>query len=74
MVVVDVAAADDATALAFQRLLADRWATAMAEHTARDAAQSGVRLRCHRDLRQQFTAALRGRPGPGGNHGPGLTS
>ncbi|WP_405764369.1 DUF6207 family protein [Streptomyces sp. NBC_01538] len=27
LVVVDVAAADDATALAFQQLLADRWAS-----------------------------------------------
>ncbi|WUO00751.1 DUF6207 family protein (plasmid) [Streptomyces sp. NBC_00299] len=35
--VVDVAAADDETALAFQQLLAERWATATAERTARDA-------------------------------------
>lgn len=50
LLVVDVAAADDATALAFQQLLADRWATA--EHTTRDAGEPGVRLRCYLDLRQ----------------------
>ncbi|WMD06392.1 DUF6207 family protein [Streptomyces sp. FXY-T5] len=55
--VVDVAAADDATALAFQQLLADRWATATAEQSTRDAGQAGVRLRCYLDLRQQLTAA-----------------
>ncbi|MEU6097698.1 DUF6207 family protein [Streptomyces sp. NPDC047079] len=53
LVVVDVAAADDATALAFQQLLADRWATATAEHTTRDAGEPGVRLRCYLDMRQQ---------------------
>ncbi|MEU3862734.1 DUF6207 family protein [Streptomyces sp. NPDC028722] len=52
LVVVDVAAADDATALAFQQLLADRWAMATAEHTTRDAGEPGVRLRCYLDLRQ----------------------
>ncbi|MEU0119447.1 DUF6207 family protein [Streptomyces bobili] len=57
LVVVDVAAADDATALAFQQLLADRWATATAEQTTRDAGQPGVRLRCYLDLRQQLAAA-----------------
>ncbi|MFE9776512.1 DUF6207 family protein [Streptomyces sp. NPDC005931] len=45
-------AADDATAFAFQQLLAERWATATAEHTTRDADQPGVRLRCYVDLRQ----------------------
>lgn len=54
LVVVDVAAADGATALAFQQLLADRWATATAEQTTRDAGQPGVRLRCYLDLRQQL--------------------
>lgn len=49
---VDVAAADDATALAFQQLLADRWATATAQHMVRDAGEPGVRLRCYLDLRQ----------------------
>ncbi|MFF5654458.1 DUF6207 family protein [Streptomyces collinus] len=52
LVVVDIAAADDATALAFQQLLAERWATATAERTTRDAGEPGVRLRCYLDLRQ----------------------
>ncbi|MFI6254403.1 DUF6207 family protein [Streptomyces sp. NPDC051016] len=52
LVVVDIAAADDATALAFQQLLADRWATATAQRTTRDAGEPGVRLRCYLDLRQ----------------------
>ncbi|WP_455433147.1 DUF6207 family protein [Streptomyces kanasensis] len=56
LVVVDVAAADEATALACQQLLADRWATATAEQTTRDAGQPGVRLRCYLDLRRQLTA------------------
>ncbi|MFF4806291.1 DUF6207 family protein [Streptomyces sp. NPDC001351] len=38
MLVVDIAAADDATAVAFQQLLADRWATATAERTTHDVA------------------------------------
>ena len=49
---VDVAAADDDTALAFQQMLAEQWATATAEHTTRDAGQPGVRLRCYLDLNQ----------------------
>jgi hypothetical protein len=57
LVVVDVAAADDATALAFQQLLAARWATATAEHTTRNPGQPGVRLRCYLDLRQPTGAA-----------------
>ncbi|MFJ7305658.1 DUF6207 family protein [Streptomyces sp. NPDC099088] len=52
LLVVDIAAADDATALAFQQLLAERWATATAERTTRDVGQPGVRLRCYLDLRQ----------------------
>ncbi|MGW1719840.1 DUF6207 family protein [Streptomyces sp. NPDC002156] len=52
MVVVDVAAADDATALAFQQLLADRWATSTEERTTHDVGQPGVRLRCYLDVRQ----------------------
>ncbi|EKX68083.1 hypothetical protein Sipo8835_33500 [Streptomyces ipomoeae] len=51
LLVVDVAAAD-ATVLAFQQLLAARWATAAAEQTTRDAGQPGVRLRCYLDLCQ----------------------
>ncbi|MFF3736773.1 DUF6207 family protein [Streptomyces sp. NPDC002566] len=57
LLVVDVAATDDATALVFQQLLADRWATATAEQTTRDAGQPGVRLRCYLDLRQELTEA-----------------
>ncbi|MDX2557245.1 DUF6207 family protein [Streptomyces stelliscabiei] len=57
LLVVDVAAADDATVLAFQQMLADRWATATAQHTTRDTGQPGVRLRCYLDLRQELNAA-----------------
>jgi hypothetical protein len=57
LVVVDVAAADDATALAFQQLLADRWETATAEQTTRDAGGPGVWLRCYLDLRQPISPA-----------------
>jgi hypothetical protein len=57
LVVVDVAAADDATALSFQQLLAERWATATAETTTRDAGEPGVRLRCYLDLRQPVSPA-----------------
>ncbi|MER5374929.1 DUF6207 family protein [Streptomyces sp. NPDC002553] len=56
LLVVDVAATDDATALVFQQLLADRWATATAEQTTRDAGQPG-RLRGYLDLRQELTEA-----------------
>ncbi|MER7498372.1 DUF6207 family protein [Streptomyces pharetrae] len=51
-------------ALAFQPLLADRWATATAETTTRDAGQPGVRLRCYLDLRQPIgpATALSARP------------
>ncbi|MFF5147830.1 DUF6207 family protein [Streptomyces sp. NPDC013157] len=57
LVVVDVAASDDETALAFQQLLADRWATSPAQHTTRDAGEPGVRLRCYLDLRQPISPA-----------------
>jgi hypothetical protein len=56
LVVVDVAAADDATALSFQQMLAGWWATATAERTTRDAGEPGARLRCL-DLRQKLPAA-----------------
>ncbi|MBB4789392.1 DUF6207 family protein [Streptomyces nodosus] len=52
LVVVDVAAVDDRTALAFQQELASLWATAIADRTTRDPGQPGVRLRCYLDLRQ----------------------
>lgn len=56
LVIVDVAAADDTTALAFQQLLAERWATATAERTTRTPGESGVRLRCYLDPRQELSA------------------
>lgn len=56
LVVVDVAAADDATAFAFQQALASRWATATTDRTTHDPDQPGVRLRCYLDLRQDATA------------------
>ncbi|WND32912.1 DUF6207 family protein (plasmid) [Streptomyces sp. BB1-1-1] len=52
LIVVDVAAADDATAFAFHTALASRWATTSVECTTREAGQPGVRLRCYLDLRQ----------------------
>ncbi|OIJ87873.1 hypothetical protein BIV25_37660 [Streptomyces sp. MUSC 14] len=64
LVVVDVAAADDDTALAFQQLLADRWATSPAQHTTRDAGEPGVRLRCYLDLRQPISPATSGEAAP----------
>ncbi|MFC8006809.1 DUF6207 family protein [Streptomyces olivaceus] len=63
LVVVDVAAADDETALAFHTALAVRWATTGVERTTRDAGQAGVRLRCYLDLRQPLA-------GPAGADGP----
>jgi hypothetical protein len=55
LIVLDGAAADDATAFAFQQLLAERWATATAQETTRDVGEPGVRLRCYVDLRQRPT-------------------
>ena len=57
LLVADVAAADDATTLVFQQLLTDRWATATAEHTTRDAGEPGVRPRCCLDLRRPTNLA-----------------
>ena len=53
LAVVEIAAADDATAFAIQQLLAQRYATARADRTTRDPGESGVRLRTFVDLRQQ---------------------
>ena len=64
LVVVDVAAADDATALAFQQMLADRWATATAERTTHDVGQPGVRLRCYLDLNQPVGSDARADTSP----------
>ncbi|MER6036104.1 MULTISPECIES: DUF6207 family protein [unclassified Streptomyces] len=52
LVVVDVAAADDQTAFAFQQALASIWTTTAVERTSRDSGQPGVRLRCYLDMRQ----------------------
>ncbi|MFF9213990.1 MULTISPECIES: DUF6207 family protein [unclassified Streptomyces] len=52
LIVVDVAAGDDETALAFQQAIAQQWATAVADRTTREAGRPGVRLRCYVDLRQ----------------------
>ncbi|MFK4156995.1 DUF6207 family protein [Streptomyces fungicidicus] len=54
LIVVDVAAADDPTAMAFQETIAARWATATAQRTSRVPGQPGVRLRCYVDLRQRI--------------------
>ncbi|MER5200465.1 DUF6207 family protein [Streptomyces sp. NPDC002755] len=53
LAVVEVAAADDATALAVQELLAARCAIAPADRTVREPGEPGVRLRCFLDLRQE---------------------
>lgn len=50
LAVVEVAAADDETALAVQELLAAPCAIAPADRTTREP---GVRLRCFLDLRQE---------------------
>ena len=52
LVVVDVAAADDQTAFAFQAALASMWTATAVERTTRDVGQPGVRLRCYLDMRQ----------------------
>ncbi|MEU8936092.1 DUF6207 family protein [Streptomyces sp. NPDC048409] len=54
LVVVDVAAADDQTAFAFQTALAAMWAATSVERTTRDPGQPGVRLRCYLDMRQRL--------------------
>ncbi|MGW7385464.1 DUF6207 family protein [Streptomyces sp. NPDC054794] len=52
LAVVEVTAADDATAFAVQQALASRWATAEADRTTREPGEPGVRLRCYLDVRQ----------------------
>ncbi|MER8226299.1 DUF6207 family protein [Streptomyces sp. NPDC094143] len=54
---VDVAAAEDATASALQEALAERWATATDERTIRTPGEPGVRLRCYLGLRQELLAS-----------------
>ncbi|MFF0094906.1 DUF6207 family protein [Streptomyces canus] len=53
LAVVEVAAADDETALAIQELLAARCAIAAADRTTRKPGAPGVRLRCFLDLSQE---------------------
>ncbi|MDG9709503.1 DUF6207 family protein [Streptomyces sp. DH10] len=53
LAVVEVAAADDETALAVQELLATRCVIASADRTTREPGEPGVRLRCFLDLRQE---------------------
>lgn len=53
LAMVEVAAADDETALAVQKLLSARCAIAPADRTTRDPGEPGVRLRCFLDLRQE---------------------
>ncbi|CAM5325729.1 DUF6207 family protein [Streptomyces chartreusis] len=55
LAVVEIAAADDATAFAVQELLAGRCTVAQADRTTRDPGEPGVRLRCFLDLRQAPT-------------------
>lgn len=55
LVVVDVAAADDQTAFAFQAALSSMWAATSVERTIRDPGQPGVRLRCYLDMRQRLS-------------------
>lgn len=52
---VDVAAADDQTAFAFQAALTGMWAATSVERATRDLGQPGVRLRCYLDMRQRFS-------------------
>lgn len=53
LVVVDVVAADDATAFAFHAALAAMWVTTGIERTTRGPGRSGVRLRCCLDMRRR---------------------
>lgn len=53
LAVVGVAACDDQTAFAIQKLLAGRWATATADRTTRVPGEPGVRLRCYLDVRRE---------------------
>lgn len=54
LAVVEIAAYDDQTAFAVQELLAARWPTSTADRTTRDPGQSGVRLPCYLDVRQEI--------------------
>ncbi|KFG06968.1 MULTISPECIES: DUF6207 family protein [Streptomyces] len=52
LAVVEVAAADDETAFAIQKLLAARCAVAPADRTTREPGEPGVRLRFFLDLHE----------------------
>ncbi|QIY93058.1 DUF6207 family protein [Streptomyces sp. S1D4-11] len=52
LVVIDVAAMDDATVFAVQTAIARMWAASPADTTHQDPGQPGVRLRLYADLRQ----------------------
>ncbi|MFC5204131.1 DUF6207 family protein [Streptomyces kaempferi] len=54
--VVEIAAADDATAFAIQDLLTERCAAAPADRTTRDPGEPGVRLRFFVDLCERSDA------------------
>jgi hypothetical protein len=56
LAVVEVAAADDATAFTIQELLAAHCAIAPADRTVREPGEPGVRLRFFLDLRQEADA------------------
>ncbi|MEU6184192.1 DUF6207 family protein [Streptomyces coeruleorubidus] len=56
LAVVEVAAADDETALAVQELLAARCAIAPADRTTREPGEPGVRLRGFLDVRQNLNS------------------
>ncbi|MFJ5643675.1 DUF6207 family protein [Streptomyces sp. NPDC093223] len=56
LIVVDVAAAEDRTAFAFQAVLADMWAATSKKRTTHVPGQPGVRLRCYLDTRQRLNA------------------
>ncbi|OSZ58832.1 hypothetical protein OQI_19595 [Streptomyces pharetrae CZA14] len=69
LLVVEVAAADDETALAFQDAVAARWATATADRTTHEPGQPGVRLRFYLDLRQEIGTEQPGARPPGSHLG-----
>ncbi|MFE2513335.1 DUF6207 family protein [Streptomyces naganishii] len=56
LAVVEVAAADDATAFAVQELLAARFAVAPADRTTREPGEPGVRLRFFLNLHEDADA------------------
>lgn len=58
LAVIDVAAADAATALALQEALAAQWATATADRVTHEPGASGVRLRCYLDMRQPLQPGI----------------